>query len=354
MTEGRLTQGLVLAAGATDAPPSRVTQAVALVLGIPRPPARITQAPALVLGKLHINPRITQATALVLAASVPCLTHWAQCWRIERADGAVFAFTSLDVEVPFRGETYTPCSSLSASAVELGTQGGAPGNQELAGIIDADAISETDLFNGDFDGARVEVWLVPWLNAGGETPRRLTAGVWGNQGQERGSFTAEVLTAGVMLTQQPLLSIAKPGCDWMLGDAHCTVDLAPLTVTGTVDGAFGPPHTALDRRRRFADSGRDEDDGWFDLGMITWTGGANAGARSKVKSFDGASGTFVLWEAMLHPIQAGDTYTASPGCDKSKAACQDKFDNYTNFGGLPDVPGKDSINQTPDAKAEGP
>lgn len=351
MAEGRVTQAPALALVETTAA-ARATQAQALALVDWQTTAKASQVVALALVDFATGTKVTQTAALVLAAAVPCLTFRAQCWRIERQDGEVFTFTSHDVEQEFRGETYTPCASLSASALDLGAQAGDVGNMELAGIIDDDAISETALFNGDFDSAKVEVWQVPWSQEGGEAPRRLAIGVIGRVTQGRGSYDAEVLSPGVLLGQQPLLTVAQPGCDWELGDSRCAVDLGALTVTGTVTTAYGPPATGLDRRRRFTDSGRSEDDGYFDGGIVTWTGGVNSGARSKVKSFTG--GDFFLWEAMLHPVTAGDTYTASPGCDRSKTMCQDKFDNYVNFGGLPDVPGKDSINQTPDAKLEGP
>jgi hypothetical protein len=81
---------------------------------------------------------------------------------------------------------------------------------------------------------------------------------------------------------------------------------------------------------------------------LTWTGGPNAGAVSEIKDFTG--GQFILWEALLSPIGIGDTYDATPGCDKSAADHLLFNADMVDFGGFPMVPGSDSILQSPDAK----
>lgn len=350
MTDARLTQAPALVL-AEASPAARCTQVAALVLANRQAEAgRLTQAPALVLSSSDIEARVTQAAALVLADAVPCLTRWAQCWKITVADGGVFAFTSHDREITFCGVTYSPCDGLAASAVELAAAIGSVGNQELVGIVSDDAISEADLFSGRFDGALVEVWMVPWMNGGGEIPWRMAAGVTGKLSQGDRGFTMEVLTPGARLQQQPLLQTYTPSCRFELGDERCAFDLESLRVTGTVTSVAPLLAPNAASRRIFADSSRSEPEGWFNLGLLTWTGGANAGARSEVKAFDAASGQFVLWAPMLHRIEVGDTYSVVPGCDKTPDSCKTKFDNFINYGGFPDVPGRDSITESPDSK----
>ena len=74
----------------------------------------------------------------------------------------MFAFTSLDRDLEFRGLTYRSCASLMEGASEMFGAPGSAGNFELHGLIDDAAISEADLIGGLFDGAEVEVWMVPW------------------------------------------------------------------------------------------------------------------------------------------------------------------------------------------------
>ena len=330
----------------TDA---RVTQGGGVALVSYSSTARVTQGGTLVLGAYSAAAtRVSQAGILVLADAVPCLTQRCQCWKITRADGVVMAFTSLDRAIVFQGVTYGPCDSLSASASEMFSTPGQAGNLELQGIISDDAITEADLFGGVYDNAEIEVWLVPWDATNGDTPFRLATGVAGNLSQGDLGFTMEVLTPGARLSQQALVEVYAPSCRFELGDARCTVNLAGLTVTGTVDSVGAEDAGLQATRRAFVDAARVEADGYFDNGVITWTSGANAGAKSEVKHF--AGGQFTLWSPMLYPIAAGDQYSLVPGCDKTAATCKAKFSNYDNFGGFPDVPGQDEITKTPNAK----
>jgi hypothetical protein len=246
MADARVSQAAVLAlAGGGEARLSQAallplaggaqiifaTQAAALVLANMPAAAgalRITQGLALVLAGVDGDGiRGTQNLLLVLARQVPCLTLWAQCWRIERRDGAVFRFTSHDEPVEFRGETYQPCDSLNASAAELGATLGAPGDAELVGIIADAAITARDLYAGLFDRARVEIWMVPWADAGSAVPYRITAGIAGDLSQGTEGFSVQVQTPGAQLQQQPLLPAYTPSCRWELGDARCRSIWAP-------------------------------------------------------------------------------------------------------------------------------
>lgn len=333
-----------------DAAETRISQAGAqLLVSHVTAETRISQAGAQALAAgVTLDLRVSQAGALVLADAVACITRWCQCWKITRADGVVLAFTSLDRAIVFDGVSYQPCDSLSASASEMFSTPGQAGNLELQGIISDDAITEEALFGGVYDNAAIEVWLVPWDASNGDTPFRLAAGVAGNLSQGDLGFTMEVLTPGARLAQQALVQVYAPSCRFELGDSRCTKSLGALTVTGTVDSVGALDAGTQSTRRAFYDAARVEAAGYFDNGVITWTTGQNAGAKSEVKRFSG--GNFTLWSPMLYPIAAGDQYSLVPGCDKLAATCKTKFSNYTNFGGYPDVPGQDDISKTPNAK----
>jgi uncharacterized phage protein (TIGR02218 family) len=45
------------------------------------------------------------------------------------------------------------------------------------------------------------------------------------------------------------------------------------------------------------------------------------------------------------PIKVGDTFTLYPGCDGKQTTCDQKFNNLTNFGGFPQVPGPETALQ---------
>lgn len=346
----RSTQYAALVMGGTP-PIIRETQFAALVMAAPNPPMRATQFAALPLVEFHADTPITQMTALVLADLVPCNTQWAQTWTITRRDGQVFAFTSLDRPLTFRGVVHTPCNSLSATATEQSTTIGANGNMELIGIISDVGISEQELYNGLFDFARFEVWMVPWLNHGGETPFRLMAGTTGTMSHGTEGFSFEVLTGSANLRQRGLMESFTASCRYGFGstlDSRCPVNLAAVTVAGSATTTTVPAASNTATRRILIDSSRGEAAGHFDLGILTFTGGANAGASSEIKRFEG--GVFVLWSPLLYPIEVGDTYTATPGCNKSPTDHMRFNADMIDYGGFPDVPGSDAINQFPDAK----
>lgn len=341
---------LTLSAGDSD---TRVTQLAALVLGelVTGAPIRVTQATLLALAEYDAGVRVTQAALLALVDQVPCVTRWAQTWTITRTDGEVFAFTSLDRPLTFRGVAHLPCASLSATATEQSTSIGQNGSMELLGIISEVGISERDLYNGLFDFARFEIWMVPWDNAGGEIPFRLLGGTTGTMSHGLDGFKFEVLTASAQLRQRGLLEVFSPSCRYGFGnsrDARCPVDLVALTVTGSATTTTLPAASNAATRRVLIDSTRAEAAGYFDLGILTFTTGANAGASSEIKRFEG--GVFVLWSPLLFPIEVGDAYSATPGCNKTTEDHLKYNADLLDFGGFPDVPGSDAINQSPDAK----
>ncbi len=97
---------------------------------------------------------------------------------------------------------------------------------------------------------------------------------------------------------------------------------------------------------------------FLDFGALVWETRLNAGHTSQVKNT-----TVPNFELLLQTpfaIQPGDVFRVSAGCDKTRAACRDKFripgsrdfslGNAVNFRGEPDLPGRDVIFRTPDAR----
>ena len=326
-----------------------LTQAVRLAVVGMLPAERTTEMVRLSVVEMFTQIEATQLVRLTLADAIPCLTFWAHCWRIVRTDGRVLAFTSHDQDMVFRGETYKTCDSLSASASELGALLGDIGNMELAGVLTDASITEADMFGGMFDGAELEVWLVPWSDVGGEVPRRLLAGRTGTLKHGAGSYTMEVLTMSAQLQQKAIIQTYTPGCRFELGDSRCTVDLPALIVAGAVTTVAERHAQNQAQNRIFTDASRAEATDYFNFGVLIWTSGANLGERAEVKTYDLATQQFVLWEPMIYPIAVGDTFTVAPGCDRLKATCVAKFNNYINFGGFADVPGGDAISAHPNA-----
>lgn len=129
--------------------------------------------------------------------------------------------------------------------------------------------------------------------------------------------TQVVITAAsyldVLATSFPA-EVYQSSCLNVFGDANCGVDVAALAASGTVSGAPVTP----------ASFGSDltRPDGYFALGVLTFTSGANAGLARSVKSYANAGGTVALSAPLPATPAPGDAFTVTPGCLLSMAACQ--------------------------------
>lgn len=283
---------------------------------------------------------ISQVGVEFLHKGLPCGTRLAQIWTIERTDGEVFRFTSLDRDLeypPGSGTVYQACDSMVPSASENVSEVGQLGSIDLSGALGT--ITEHALYSGLFDGAAAEAWLVPWSGEG--TTRRLLKGTFGKVDQSQMTFKVELLGDGAKLEQTPLVTTLQPGCEWKFGSPQCGKDLGPLTVTGTIDSGIG--------QREFVDAARAEASGYFSRGRVTFTSGDNVGISAEIKEH-AAGGNFVLWPRVPFAIAAGDTYSMTPGCTLLKEASGgtngcDAWANYVNYGGFRDVPTKDKLSE---------
>lgn len=261
-------------------------------------------------------------------------TTLAWCWRIERSDGAVFGFT--DRPLGFDGTTYELESGLISSEVRTGSDL-AVDAQDAEGVLSSDRITETDILDGRWDSAEVLVWRVNWQDPAQRVMIR--RGAVGQIRRGRLAFVAEMRSLAHVLAQTVGRKF-QATCDAELGDGRCGVNLEAASYRGT--GA------AVDRLRdrAFTASGLSGyAHGWFDLGTVEWTSGANAGRRAEIMRHESAGGVvaFTLLEAPVRAIVEGDAFIARAGCAKTLEACRDEFGNVANFHGFPHIPDNDAV-----------
>lgn len=119
----------------------------------------------------------------------------------------------------------------------------------------------------------------------------------------------------------------QPGCRATLFDAVCTLSKAAFKSSTTATSGS----TAVTLNCGLAQAA-----GYFTLGTITFTGGANAGISRTVKRY--TPGVITLARALPVPPIAGDAFDAYPGCDKQQGTCDGKFSNLVNFTAEPYIP----------------
>ena len=263
-------------------------------------------------------------------------TTMSRCWRISRADGVALGFTDHDRTLTFDGTAFEPESGFAASEIRSGSDL-AVDAQDASGVLTSDRITETDILEGRWDNAAVELWRVNWANSSQRV--LLRRGAVGQIRRGRMAFVAEVRSLAHVLGQTVGRTF-QAGCDALLGDARCGIDLENAIYKGNgVD-------TDLLRDRAFMASGLSSfEAGWFTSGTLTWTSGATAGRTTEVLShgLTDAIATLTLLEAPVRPIAEGDSFITRAGCDKRIATCSTKFANAVNFRGFPSIPGQDAV-----------
>lgn len=258
-------------------------------------------------------------------------TTRARCWRIKRVDGVHLGFTDHDRPLTFGGLTFEPDAAVAASEAQAKLGLGAD-DQEIVGALASDAITEADVRRGRYDGAEVVVWDVNWSDP--DQRVEVAAYLLGEVERTEDGFRAEVRSRSTRLEKRAG-RFCIPYCDATLGDARCGVDVSgePFMRSGSVgallDGGFS------------TDDIPNKDTGFFDGGLLTWTGGPNAGLAFKVREHvNGASRWFYLWRDPPFPIQAGDAFEVVAGCNKTWDHCVTRFGNGPNFRGFPHMPGQ--------------
>jgi uncharacterized phage protein (TIGR02218 family) len=263
-------------------------------------------------------------------------TTLAWCWRIVRADGVVMGFTDHDRALTFDGTTFEAETGLIASEIRTGSDL-AVDAQDAEGVLTSGRITETDIADGRWDAAAVEVWRVNWSNPAQRVLMR--RGTIGEIRRGRMSFVAEVRSLAHVLGQTVGRTF-QAGCDAALGDARCGVNLEAPTTKG--NGAV----TVVLRDRAFLAIGLSGfADGWFGFGTVEWTSGPNAGRRAEIITHERAGSDVILTllEAPVRVLAAGQTFVARAGCDKRIGTCAAKFANGANFRGFPTIPGQDTV-----------
>lgn len=259
------------------------------------------------------------------------------CWRITRTDGVILGFTNLDSNLVIDGVTYIAATGFTPSALATDNTM-AVNNLEISSVLNDASIKAADLIGGRFDYARVDIFLVNYLDLPTSLslnpPKHLllVSGVLGQVKNSDHNFTAEVRSKAQFLSQKSNNQTSKL-CRYDLGDIKCTVDLAPFTHLLTVGMVVN--------QRIFTLSNFTQIDGYFDGGNVTFTSGANDGLKAMVASYTDATRTISLFEPLPYQLEAGDTLIAIAGCRKTTQDCYGRFSNVLNFGGEESIPGVD-------------
>lgn len=258
----------------------------------------------------------------------------ADLYTITLVGGTVLRYTTWDATLTVLGNKFlTGPPNIERTAIEEQT------GMDTSTIEITISASLTDLLNGVpilqaiglglFDGAafRVDRLFMDPTGVQIGTVIRFS-GFIGPVDELARSYAKITVNSGTELLQMQLPAIIlQPGCTNTLFDARCGLSKAAFAEVETAQA--GSTFNKLITLSPKADT-------YFDNGQIAFTSGANTGLIKAVKQYLGQQFTFN--SPLPFAPNAGDLFTAYPGCDKTQATCTTKFSNLVNFEGFPYVP----------------
>jgi uncharacterized phage protein (TIGR02218 family) len=261
------------------------------------------------------------------------LTSMALCWRLERRDGAGIGLTSHDRPLVLEGTMFEPAPGMMPAAItrSLGLE---PSSSEVAGALSSDALEESDLALGRWDGANLQLTVIDWSDTATD-PIALLGGEIGAVAIKDEDFAADLTGAAARL-DDPVCPATSPECRAHFGDKACRIDLAGRTLSANIVGINGAELTfdqLLDDR--------------FVFGRLRYMSGRNCGITSVILAVNGA--VVQVRDLPRAPVDAGCRVELREGCDKRFATCVSRFDNAVNFRGEPHLPGNDLLTRYPGA-----
>ncbi|MEX8520077.1 MAG: DUF2163 domain-containing protein [Leptothrix sp. (in: b-proteobacteria)] len=267
----------------------------------------------------------------------------ADLFTITLVGGTVLRYTSLDQPITVNGNTFTLGPSIKRSKVRVSV-GIRVDNLTIELAADASVLVGgvpiiQALKAGAFDGARVlleRAFYDTSLVVQGTVA--LFSGRVGQVQASRSSATIDVLSDSELLDVMVPGEVYQPGCRNSLFDAQCTVvkasysaPLAASTVTDAQRSTFSVVGSATAN--------------YYEMGVITFTSGANNGLSRTIKSatIGGGNTAFTVISPWTYAVAIGDTFVATPGCDKTYATCGARFANTGNFRGEPEIPAPETV-----------
>lgn len=300
------------------------------------------------------------ATLAILAAGEYLKIEF---WQITLANGTSYYFTSGEQPLLIGGNVYkgglvfvrdqiTQKCGVEVGSLDMTIEpqldypGGQPAigggtflSQCRAGVFDnAVWLMSKGFFNVPTAGHQIDVTpgIVPWW-----------AGITSEI--QAGRFSADVTldeATAILANQQMPRNMIQAGCVHRLFDVGCALNKSQNTYTGALTGSITGNSAATNLTpASFVN-------GYFNLGIITFTSGVLNGASFTVSMSTSTGGVIKTIMPLPSAPSSGDTFSIVPGCDKTFGMCSsNKFklpsgsfgSNAPHFRGAPFVPQPETL-----------
>lgn len=278
----------------------------------------------------------TASANLIALLNTATEAYHADLYTFTLIDGSIYRFTSAETDLITGGNTFQTAGPLlqrgkvrtviGLQVDSLDVSIFADENILLNGVPWLKAIT-----NGVLDGAYLKLERAIMPTWGDLTNGGTLISFMGRVSEIVVSRTEAKLTVNSdleLLNIQIPRNLYQPGCVHTLYDTGCTLNRASYAISTTVSSTSTTSSVNASALTQAA--------GYFDLGVLQFTTGQNAGVRRTVKSF--SPGVVSLSYPLPYAPAISDSFTIWPGCDKQKDTCDTKFANKANFKGMPYIP----------------
>ncbi len=255
--------------------------------------------------------------------------------RVQRSDGTVLGFADVDKDLVYDGVTYEAGAAQDASTISstLSTSGT---NVDVLGLLTSDAITDTDLLAGRYDGAAVEIFVVNYEETPAITERIILFSGSVDECEFGPGHYRVTLRSLMQRLSQNIGELTSQTCLARFGDERCKKDLTALRHDRTLSAITSPLIL------RFA--GDSIPTGFYEGGTVLFTSGANAGLSMEIKQHtnEGTEAVITLQLAFPFALAVGDTVTLTEGCRLILDDCK-RHGNVINARFFPTLPGSDRV-----------
>ena len=271
------------------------------------------------------------ATTVCLLLRVECVGRWS---------GTVLGFTTLDAPLHYddgQGDVaYAPDQGFTPKRFEQASDFGVD-NSEAQGWVSDDVLTRERILAGMLDYANFSLYRVNYMDLS-QGHATVLYGTLGQTQIDGLRWTVE-LRSLMQQAKQTIGQVYSLTCRARFGDHRCGL---PLAWTDSRVSAVG--EQAL---RFFTAQDLTQAAGYFDLGIVQWLSGSNAGAEMEIDTF-AAGGQVRLSYPLGLAIKEGDRFRIRQDCDKTFSSCKAKG-NSVNFRGEHLTPVADRGLHTPGA-----
>jgi len=258
----------------------------------------------------------------------------ADLYTITLKSGTILRYTSWDTNLLVLGNTFlTGPPNIARSAIEEKTGMDVSTLEITMEASLADTLNGVPILQaigqGLFDGAGFQINRL-FMDASSVqigTVTRFSGFIGQVEELTRHSAKITVNAATAYLNIQLPAIILQPGCTNTLFDPRCGLFKAAFANSLAVQSGSSVNKII---------TASSQPDKYFDNGQLVFTSGANNGLVKAIRQF--RAGVISFNSPLPFAPNAGDSFTAYPGCDKTQDTCTNKFSNLANFEGFPYVP----------------